>query len=64
MDKFDKKEYQRNYYLENREKIRTKSQEYYYLNRYNKRYEEILQEKDAKKPFFKIIKGTFIISFD
>ena len=64
MKTFDKKEYQRNYYRLNKERIRRKSQEYYYIQRYNKTLEEIRNEKEEMKPKFSIKKGSFIITFE
>jgi hypothetical protein len=62
--KFDKKEYQRTYYNRHKSRIRKKSQEYYYWNRYGKTLEEIMQEKEDAKPKFRIIRGEFILHFD
>lgn len=64
MKTFNKKEYQRNYYLLNKDKIRLKSQEYYYNQRYNKTLEEMINEREENKPKFTMRKGNFIITFD
>jgi hypothetical protein len=64
MKTFNKKEYQKNYYLSNKDRIRRKSQDYYYIRRYNKTYEEIMQEKENMKPKFYIKHGVFVIQFE
>ena len=64
MKTFNKRDYQRDYYLKNKDKIRRKSQDYYYFNRYGLTYEQILLEKEKLKPFFSIVKGYFLITFE